>query len=119
MKIIEDIISTILGHSGEIYDDNEDTFSTDEKEKGNSLGCEQTIVKCQMKHGRLMPSTSRACEIKYGKDTTRKAKSRLAMRKKRGKCEIKANRKQMLEALKPLWDSYFTQKQKDNFKGAL
>ena len=35
MKIIEDIISTILGHSGEIYDDNEDTFSTDEKEKGN------------------------------------------------------------------------------------
>ena len=119
MKIIEDIIRIISGNSEEIIDYDEDIFRTDEKEKGNSLGCEQTIVKCQMKHGRLLKSTSQSCEIKYGKDTTQRAKWRLAMRKKRGNCEVKATRKEMLETLKPIWDSYFTQKQKDDFKGAL
>ena len=119
MKIIEDIIRTISGYPKEFIDDDEDIFRTIEKEKGNDLGCEQTIVKCQMKHGRLLKSTTQSCEIKYGKDTTRKAKWRLAMRKKRGNCEVKATRKEILETLKPIWDSYFNQKHKDDFKGAL
>jgi hypothetical protein len=89
LKIIEDILSTLWGHDEDFDTYDEDSFSTIESEKGNDLGCEQQIIKCQELNGRLLPSTSRSCEIKYGKNTTKRAKMRLAMRRKRGKCSVK------------------------------
>jgi len=92
MKIIEDIIRTLLGHDEDIFGTDEEFDSTllgQEKDKGNDLACEQAIIKCQMRHGRLRTTTTRLCVSKFGKDTTKRAQSRLAMRRKRGNCSVK------------------------------
>ena len=92
MKIIEDIISTFLGNDEYIvdtFDDEDSALLVQEKDRGNDLACEQAIIKCQMTHGRLRTTTTRLCISKFGKDTTKRAQSRLAMRKKRGNCAVK------------------------------
>jgi len=92
MKIIEDIVRTFLGHDEDIestYQVEDSTLLTQEKDKGNDLACEQAIIKCQMRHGRLRMMTTRLCQAKFGKDTTKRAQSRLAMRRKRGNCAVK------------------------------
>ena len=83
MKIIEDIIRTFLGHDEDILDTIEYEDST-KRALGNDLACEQAIIKCQMTHGRLRTTTTRLCKAKFGKDSTKRAQWRIAMRKKRG-----------------------------------
>ena len=119
MKIIENVLRAILGHGEDNDDTNEDNFSTDEKEKGNDLGCEQQIIKCQVKNGRLLSSTSKSCEIKYGHDTTRRAKMRLSQRRKRGNCSVEREQEYLAKLFKPSVEMYFKKKNEDYFKGAL
>ena len=114
MKIVEDILSTLWGHSEDIDSNDGDSFSTTDSEKGNDLGCEQQIIKCQEMNGRLLPSTSRACEIKYGKDTTKRAKMRLAMRKKRGNSSIKRDEQQLAKTVEIIMD---IMRKRDNQNG--
>jgi len=41
-----------------------------------------------MTHGRLRTTTTRLCRAKFGKDATKRAYWRIAMRKKRGKSAV-------------------------------
>ena len=119
MKIIEDILRTILGHNEDINNTDEDNFSTVEIEKGNDLGCEQQIIKCQATNGRLLSSTSRSCEIKYGKDTTRRAKQRLAQRRKRGNSSVKKKEEQLGKTLKHVYDIIKKKDNEDYYKNGI
>ena len=129
MKTIEDILSTILGHSEDIFSTNQVNDTENQQDdsinqlndeyNGNDIACEQAIIRCRMKHGRLRMTTTKFCEKKFGKSTTRKAKSRLDMREKRGRDNRKEMISDMKEVFKPIWDSFFEQKEKDKFKSSL
>jgi len=99
MKILDDIFNLFSGHNEDMLTIDQPNFSTIEVEIGNDLGCEQQIVKCQITNGRLLSSTSKSCEIKYGKDTVRRAKMRLAQRRKRGNCSVKAEQERYAKAI--------------------
>lgn len=66
-----------------------------------------------------MSSTSKACEIKYGKDTVRRAKTRLAQRRRRDNYSIKKEQETQGKILKELLNKYFEQKKKEEFKDGL
>ena len=104
MKIIDDIFKIILGHNEDNVTIDQPNFSTEITEKGNDLGCEQQIIKCQITNGRLLSSTSKSCELKYGKDTVRRAKLRLAQRRKRGNCSVKAEQERYAKAIGEVFD---------------
>ena len=118
MKIIDDIFRLFLGRNEDNVGIDQPNFSTEITEKGNDLGCEQQIIKCQMANGRLMLSTSRSCEIKYGKDTVRRAKMRLAQRRKRGNCSVKAEQERYAKAIGEVFDILYKKdeaKKKEDF----
>ncbi len=107
MKLIEDIIRAFLGHDEYIegtYDEADSTLLVQEKDKGNDLACEQAIIKCQMTHGRLRTTTTRLCRSKFGKDTTKRAQSRIAMRKKRGNCAVKDMEHELVNLVSKVMD---------------
>ena len=107
MKIIEDIIRTFLGHDEDILGTDEEfdeTLLGQEKDKGNDLACEQAIIKCQMRHGRLRATTTRLCQAKFGKDTTKRAQMRLAMRKKRGNNAVKDMEQDLVNLITKVMD---------------
>ena len=107
MKIIEDIIRTLLGRDEDIdetYDDLDSTLLLQEKDKGNDLACEQAIIKCQMRHGRLRTTTTRLCQAKFGKDTTIRAQLRLAMRRRRGNCSVKEMEQDLVNLITKVTD---------------
>lgn len=129
MKIIEDILSTILGQSEDIFSTNQLNDNKNQQDdsinqlndeyNGNDIACEQAIIRCRMKHGRLRMTTTKLCEKKFGKNTTKRTKWRLDMREKRGRDNRKELISDMKESLKPIWDSLFEAKKKDDFKEAL
>ena len=119
MKILEDIFRTILGHSEDIFSTdevNDDTNKQNDEYYGHDIACEQAIIKCRMKHGRLRKTTTKFCEKKFGKNTTKRTKWRLDMRTKRGRNNTKEMISDMKETLKPIWDSFFEEKKKDEKK---
>ena len=122
MKIIKDILSTFLGYSEDNFETNEEDYSTNKQNDeyiGDEIACEQAIIKCRMKHGRLRKTTTKFCEKRFGKTTTKRTKWRLDMREKRGRNNTKEMISDITEALKPFWDSYLEQKKKDDFKQAI
>ena len=119
MKIIDDIFKIILGHNEDNVTIDQPNFSTFESEKGNDLGCEQQIIKCQMANGRLMLSTSKSCELKYGKDTVRRAKLRLVQRRKRGNCSVKAEQERYAKAIEQIFDIVHKKQDEKDFENAL
>ena len=119
MKLIEDIIRAFLGqdeYNMSTYDEADSTLLVQEKDKGNDLACEQAIIKCQMTHGRLRTTTTRLCKAKFGKDTTKRAQSRLAMRKKRGNCAVKDMEHELVNLISKVMD---LKNKKDFDKSAL
>jgi len=119
LKIVEDIIRAFLGHDEYIegtYNEADSTLLVQEKDKGNDLACEQAIIKCQMRHGRLRQTTTRLCMSKFGKDTTKRAQSRIAMRKKRGNCAVKDMEQDLVKIVSKVMD---LKKKKDFDESAL
>ena len=115
MKLIEDIIRTFLGHNEEVLDTIEYEDST-KRALGNDLACEQAIIKCQMRHGRLRTTTTRLCIAKFGKDATKRAQMRLAMRRKRGNCAVKEMENDLVNLVTKVMD---LKNKKDFDKSAL
>ena len=123
MDIIKDIIETILGH-------NEDNIETEAESIETSLNIddkesiiEREIIKCQMKHGRLLSSTGKALRKKFGHFSrfgyyncheVDRTIQRLAKRRYRGHCSVKAEQEQLTKTLKPVIDHFF-KKKKDEF----
>jgi len=121
MKIIEDIIGTILGQYGDNYNQNQvelsKTQANDSTIQGHddkNLECEKQIIQCQITNDRLLGSTSQSLRKKYGNHTVDKAIRRLAQRRKRGNCSRKAEIEKTSKFLKPIIDHYF-QKKKDDW----
>ena len=104
MKILDDIFNLFSGQNEDMLTIDQPNFSTIEVEIGNDLGCEQQMIKCQIANGRLLSSTSKSCELKYGKDTVRRAKLRLAQRRKRGNCSVKAEQERYAKAIGEVFD---------------
>ena len=129
MKTIEDILRTILGQNEDIFSTNQVNDNENQQDDsinqlndeydGNDIACERAIIKCRMKHGRLRMTTTKFCEKKFGKSTTKRTKSRLDMRERRGRDNRKEMISDMKEVFKPIWDSFFEQKEKDQFKSSL
>jgi hypothetical protein len=128
MGIIEDFISTILVRN-EYNDDTDDEFdSTILEHTDQNLECEKEILQCQKRNGRLLGSTARALRKKYGKlgmfgsyrsDIVDRAIQRLAMRRKRGKCSVRAEREELAQDLKPMMDLFFKKKTESDNKTGL
>ena len=119
MKLIEDILNLFSGHNEDMLTIDQPNFSTIQVEFGNDLGCEQQIIKCQIANGRLLSSTSKSCELKYGEDTVRRAKSRLAQRRKRGNCSVKAEQERYAKAIGEVIDVIHKKEEAKNYENAL
>ena len=119
MKIIDDIFRLFLGHNEDMITIDQPNFSTEITEKGNDLGCEQQIIKCQITNGRLLLSTSKSCELKYGKDTVRRAKLRLVQRRKRGNCSVKAEQERYAKAIGEVIEVIHKKEEAKNYENAL
>lgn len=128
MGIVEDILSTILVRNKD-NDDTDDEFdSTILEHTDQNLECEKEIIQCQKRNGRLLPLTAKALRRKYGKlstfgyyhsDIVDRAIQRLAMRRKRGKCSVRAEREEIAKDLKPLIDLFLKKKTESDNKTGL
>ena len=119
MKILEDIFNLFSGRNEDMLTIDQPNFSTIQVELGNDLGCEQQIIKCQITNGRLLSSTSKSCELKYGKDTVRRAKLRLAQRRKRGNCSVKAEQERYAKTIGEVFDIIHKKQEKKDYENAL
>ena len=126
MKILEDIIRTILGQNEYNYNnfdqDDSDLEPYDSTILGHddkNLQCEKQIIQCQITNDRLLGSTSKSLRKKYGNDTVNKAIQRLSKRRIRGKCSRKAEINKLAKTFKPIIDQYFKKKDESFSNGAL
>lgn len=126
MDIINDIIETILGQNRDNAETEAESIETsliiDDKEST----IEREMIKCQMKNGRLLPSTSKALRKKYGKlsmfgvyycPEVDRTIRRLAKRRYRGHCSVKAEQEQLTKTLKPVMDYFLKKKNSSEFSG--
>lgn len=119
MKIIEDIISTIMGQYEDNDNENIENFNEIQGHEDKNLECEKKIIQCQITNDRLLGSTSTSLRKKYGNGVVDRAIQRLAQRRKRGKCSRKAEMEKYSKLFKPLVDMYFKKKNDDYFKGGI
>ena len=123
MDIIMDFIRTILGQNEDNTETEAESIETSLTIDDKESTIEREIIKCQMKHGRLLPSTSKALRKKYGTlglfgylrcPEVDRTIQRLAKRRYRGHCSVKAEQEQLTKTLKPVIDHFF-KKKKDEF----
>ena len=124
MEILRDIIETVLRQNVDGSNQNEDNIETSLTLDDDESVIEREIIKCQQKHGRLLPSTGLALRKKFGKlsmfgyyycPKTDRTIRRLAKRRQRGKNEAKIESEQLLKTSKPGIDHFF--KNQDERKG--
>ena len=126
MKILDDIMRTILGQNEDNYFQNQvessdldDYDSTILGHDDKNLQCEKQIVQCQITNDRLLGSTSTSLRKKYGNDIVDRAIKRLSKRRIRGKCQRKAELMKIEKVLKPVFETYFKKKDESFSNGAL
>ena len=119
MDIIKDIIETILGQNEDNTETEAESIETSLTIDDKESTIEREIIKCQMKHGRLLPSTSKALRKKYGYFSSfgrlwcpevDRTIQRLAKRRQRGHCSVKAEQEQLVKTVKPIVDLIFKKK---------
>ena len=124
MSILSDIIETVVRQNIDSSNQNEADIKTSLTLDGDESVIEREIIKCQQKHGRLLPSTGLALRKKFGKFSkfgyyycpkTDRTIRRLAKRRQRGKNEAKIQSEQLLKTFKPIIDLIF--KKEDERKG--
>ena len=122
MEIVRDIIETILRQNVDGSNQNEDDIETSLTLDDDESVIEREIIKCQQKHGRLLPSTGLALRKKFGRwskfgyyicPKTDRCIRKLAKRRYRGKNEAKVETEQLLKTFKPVIDHFF-KKQDEN-----
>ena len=137
MDFLKDIVKTILGQNEESsnqfleelrHEQPKTTFSqekTPEQQKcDDETTIEQTIIKCQRLHGRLLPSTSRKLRIRFGKqtmygyycETVDRVINRFAKQRYRGNCPVKAQIKEEEKTPKAIIDYYLKKKFSSEFE---
>ena len=124
MSILSDIIETVVRQNIDSSNQNEADIETSLTLDGDESVIEREIIKCQQKHGRLLPSTGLALRKKFGKFSkfgyyycpkTDRTIRRLAKRRQRGKNEAKIQQEQLGKTLKPIIDVIF--KKEDERRG--
>lgn len=124
MSIPRDIIETVVRQYVDSSNQNEDDIETSLTLDDDESVIEREIIKCQQKHGRLLPSTGLALRKKFGKFSkfgyyycpkTDRTIRRLAKRRQRGKNEAEIQTEQLLRTFKPVIDSIF--KKEDERRG--
>ena len=124
MSILIDIIQTVLRQNEDSSNQNEDDIKTELVLDDDESVIEREIIKCQQKHGRLLPSTGLALRKKFGKLSSfgyyycpkvDRNIRKLAKRRQRGKNEAKIESEQLLKTFKPVIDHFF--KNQDERKG--
>ena len=98
MKILDDIMRTVLGQYEDNYDYNLVELSENQVDDSTILGhddknlqCEKQIIQCQITNDRLLGSPSTSLRKKYGNDIVDRAIKRLSKRRIRGICSRKAD----------------------------
>ena len=100
-QIIDELLS-FLGinqdNSNEDLDDYGSSLDIDELEHGKSFGlrrnyndcikCEQEIIKCRKKHGRVLGIESKVLRQRFGDTCVNRALYRTSQRKYRGHCDV-------------------------------
>ena len=124
MSILRDIIETVMRQNGYSTNQNKDSIETALTLDDDESVIEREIIKCQQKHGRLLPSTGLALRKKFGRwskfgynicPKTDRCIRKLAKRRYRGKNEAKIQQEQLGKTLKPMIDLIF--KKEDERRG--
>ena len=128
MEILRDIIETVLRQNIDGSNQNEDDIETSLTLDDDESVIEREIIKCQQKHGRLLPSTGLALRKKFGRwskfgyyicPKTDRCIRKLAKRRYRGHCSVKAEQEQLGKILKPVIDHFFKKKDESFFNDGL
>ena len=131
MSILTDIIETVLRQNEDSTNQNEDSIETEPALDDDELTIEKEIIKCQMKHGRLLIQTGRALRRKFqdkdhngnlltnylNEPTSEKVDRgmrRLAKRRYRKNCPVKAQIKEDMRKPKAIIDYYLEKQDKRN-----
>lgn len=133
MEFLKDIAKTILGQNEESSNQflqelrqerlnstiEQPNTKTEQQKCDDETTIEQTIIKCQRLHGRLLISTSRKLRIRFGNETVDRVINRFAKQRYRGKCPVKAQIKQEEQTPKEIINHYFKTKEKSEFGNSL
>jgi len=129
MDILRDILETILGQNEERTNQDVPSTETELTLDDDESTIEREIIKCQSKHGKLLIQTGKALRKRYqdkshdGRLLTNYVNQpvsekvdrtirRLAKRRYRGNCPVKAEQKALTKTPKAIIDHYF-EKQKE------
>ena len=132
MGLLEDILKTILGQDEDSANQNEDSVETEVTLDDDELIIEREIIKCQMKHGRLLIQTGKALRRRFqdkdsngnlvtdyrNQPTSEKVDRgmrRLAKRRYRNNCPVKAQIKEDMRKPNAIIDHYFKEKFKAEY----
>jgi len=123
MDILRDILETILGQNEERTNQDVPSVETELTLDDDESTIEREIIKCQSKHGRLLIQTGKALRKRYqdrtnycnepASDKVDRTIRRLAKRRYRGNCPVKAEQKALTKIPKSIIDHYF-EKQKES-----
>ena len=122
MELLKDIIETVLGHNEDNTETEAESIETSLTLDDKNSTIEREIIKCQRKNGRLLPTTSKALRKKYGRLTmfgwyscpeVDRAIQRLAKRRYRGHCSVKAEDEKVARTIKPIIDQIFKKKEEE------
>jgi len=123
MELLKDIIETVLGRNEDETNQINESIETELTLDDDESTIEREIIKCQRKNGRLLIQTSRALRNKYRNmaclcanahsDKVDRTILRLAKRRYRGHCSVKAEDEKMARTLKPIIDQIFKKKEEE------
>lgn len=129
MDILRDILETFLRQNKESDETENESIETELTLDDDESTIEREIIKCQMKHGRLLIQTGKALRKRYQNwtsmsgdprsDKVDRTIRRLAKRRYRGHCSVKAEQEQLEKTLKPVIDYFLKKKNSIEFGQAL
>ena len=129
MDLLRDILETFLRQNKESDETENESIETELTLDDDESTIEREIIKCQMKHGRLLIQTGKALRKRYQNwtnhygeprsDKVDRTIRRLAKRRYRGHCSVKAEQEQLEKTLKPVIDYFLKKKNSIEFGQAL
>ena len=129
MDIVRDILKTILRQNEESDETINESIETELTLDDDESTIEREIIKCQMKHGRLLIQTGKALRKRYQNwtsyageprsDMVDRTIRRLAKRRYRGHCSVKAEQERYAKAIEQVFDIAHKKEEEKNFANAL
>ena len=132
MDILQDILKTFLRQNEESDETVNESIETELTLDDDESTIEREIIKCQMKHGRLLIQTGKSLRRRYQNklgfrdfrgqpvsDKVDRTIRRLAKRRYRGHCSVKAEQEQYAKAIGEVFDIIHKKQEKKDFENAL